>query len=222
MHILKSQKFSEKELVEYAASLSSKDGPISEKLLHWDFGPIMTMKYDLAAENYLFSGEDVPFHWDGAFYREPQKLLFYCTQTDGEGGETIFTDTTKIWKSLTSSEQEICKKVTLIYSTKKVAHYGGEIKIPLVQTHPLTGEVILRIAEKVETRLNPVSLNIVGAQNPDELYEFLKQKLYSDEYLYEHKWEEGDLLICDNFTYLHGRRALGQNKMRSFKRIQIL
>lgn len=222
MHILKSQAFSDEELVHFAQGLSEQSGELKNKLLHWEFGPLMTMKYDVNAQNYLFSDENVPFHWDGAFYKEPSKLLFYCTDTEGEGGETLFTDTEKIWDDLTYSEQEMCRKVTMIYSTNKVAHYGGEIRVPLVQTHPKTGKTIMRIAEKVETKLNPVKLEITGVENVDAFYAFLKEKLYNPKYLYQHSWEKGDVLICDNFTYLHGRRALGNNRSRSFKRIQIL
>jgi alpha-ketoglutarate-dependent taurine dioxygenase len=91
-----------------------------------------------------------------------------------------------------------------------------------VQKHPLRGTTILRMAEKVKTSLNPVTLEMEGIHHGEELYDFLKEKIYHKAFLYEHTWEKGDVVICDNFTYLHGRRPLGQNKTRSFKRIQIL
>jgi alpha-ketoglutarate-dependent taurine dioxygenase len=220
MHILKSQQFSDEELLQYARSLSTKSGDIKEQLLHWDFGPLMTMVFDREAKNYLFSDEAVPLHWDGAFYKEPRFLLFYCTESEGEGGETLFVDTEKIWSELPPILKEASLKVKLIYRTEKLAHYGGEICVPLVQKHPETGKVILRIAEKVETKLNPVSLEIQGESWG--LYEELVARCYSEKYQYAHRWEKGDLLVCDNFTYLHGRRELGNNKKRTFKRIQIL
>lgn len=222
MLILKSQVFNDQELVNYAASLSSKDGELEDKLLHWEFGPIMNMTYDKEARNYLFSDERVPFHWDGAFYKEPRLLLFYCTESEGEGGETIFTNTEKVWETLSESEQARCSKVNLTYKTNKIAHYGGEIKIPLVQKHPVTNRTILRLAEKVETELNPVELIIEGTEGSEKFYEEMVKKLYLPEFAYTHSWEKGDLIVCDNFTYLHGRKELKQNKQRSFKRIQIL
>lgn len=222
MLILKSQKFNDSELLEFAQTESSQVGGVKDKILHWDFGPIMNMHFDKKATNYLFSDEVVPFHWDGAFYREPMKLLFYCNESEGGGGETLFTNTEKIWNDLSSSEKEICSKIHLIYRTKKLAHYGGEINVPLMQKHPLTGNVILRLAEKVETQLNPVELEIHGIDDGEEFYEYLKRKLYHSDYMYSHPWEKGDLLVVDNFTYLHGRKSLGKNLKRSFKRIQIL
>lgn len=210
------------ELIEYATGLSEQMGSLQDKLLHWDFGPVMEMKFDEKAQNYLFSSEEVPFHWDGAFYREPAKLLFYCVESEGEGGETLFVNTELLWESLTSEEQEKCRQVMLTYRTEKKAHYGGEIALPLVQQHPTTGKTILRLAEEVETTLNPVTLTIDGIPDADEFYKMMRKKLYDEDFLYAHKWQKGDLVVCDNFTYLHGRNPLKQNLRRSFKRIQIL
>ena len=211
MLTLSSEKdLSEEKLLELARSHG--------ELLHWEFGPVMTMKFDAEAKNYLFSDEAVPFHWDGAFYKEPKLLLFYCTESEGKGGETIFADTTALWNSLTESEKEECRNVTLTYTTEKKAHYGGSITVPLVQKHPVTGETILRLAEKVETEKNPVTLTIDGAG--EDFYERMTKKLY--ESALSHSWEKGDLLIVDNFRFLHGRNPLGTNRRRTFKRIQIL
>lgn len=215
MHILKSQTFNDDSLLQFARSFGND-------LLCWDYGPIMEMKFDRDAKNYLFSDESVPLHWDGAFYKEPSKLLFYCTESEGEGGETVFVNTETIWKELSEKEKESCRKIRMIYKTEKLAHYGGLIDVPLVQNHPVTGEIIMRMAEKVETKLNPVELRILGTNDEKEFYQFMLSKLYDPKYQYVHRWERGDLVVCDNFTYLHGRKPLGQNKKRAFKRIQIL
>ena len=222
LSILKKRDFSDDELLNFAQGLSDKSGDIKNKLLHWDFGPIMDMKFNPEAPNYLFSSEKVPLHWDGAFYKEPRYLLFYCTETSGTGGETLFLNTEQLWESLSSSEKEECRKITLNYSTEKKAHYGGEISVSLVQLHPITGKTILRIAQKVETTLNPVTLKIEGTENADDFYNRMEKKLSDPRFLYTHQWEKGDVVICDNFTYLHGRKALEGNLSRSFKRIQIL
>lgn len=222
MYISKYNFTSDKDLIEYAAGLSQKAGDLRDKLLHWDFGPLMNMSYLSDAANYLFSAEKVPFHWDGAFYKEPVALLFYCTESSGEGGETLFSNTEKIWDSLSMEQKQKAEKITMTYRTEKKAHYGGEIRVPLVQKHPRTGKTILRLAERVETALNPVELIIDGVSDGEEFYQFLKEKLYSPEFMIAHKWEKGDLLVCDNFTYLHGRNALNLNLKRSFKRLQIL
>lgn len=214
MFTLKHKSFSAEELLSFARSLG--------EILHWDFGPIMEMRFDRNASNYLFSDGAVPFHWDGAFYKEPRFLLFYCTESLGTGGETLFTNTEHIYESLSAEEKDLCHRVVLTYRTEKKAHYGGEITLPLVGAHPISGKPILRLAERVETELNPVTLEIKGIEDTEAFYQKMVRKLYQPEFLRSHEWEKGDLLLCDNFTYLHGRRALGNNLKRSFKRIQIL
>lgn len=202
----------ESELVAFAKSQGD--------LLEWDFGAVMTMKLDPEAKNYLFSEEAVPFHWDGAFYREPSSLLFYCLESEGQGGETLFSNTELIWESLSVEEKALAMKVTLTYETEKKAHYGGKITVPLVQVHPKTGRTILRLAEEVTSEKNPVKLTVHGASR--EFFDSLVAKLYDPQFLITHEWKKGDLLLVDNFTYLHGRNPLLDNKKRTFKRIQIL
>ncbi|AUN96880.1 TauD/TfdA family dioxygenase [Bacteriovorax stolpii] len=222
--VLNAGEKSDEELLHYASSLSDKEGDLKNKILHWEFGPIMNMKFDENASNYLFSAEEVPLHWDGAFYKEPSHLLFYCVESLGVGGETIFVNTEALWNDLTTEEKLECESITLKYFTEKKAHYGGEINVPLVQKHPVSGRTILRLAERVETSLNPVGLQIESSRGIDTtaFYKKMCEKLYDPKYLYEHSWQKGDLVVCDNFTFLHGRRALKSNLKRSFKRIQIL
>lgn len=213
----------EPSLLNFARSLSDEPGPIERQLLHWEFGPIMRMRLDPNAKNYLFSSEAVPLHWDGAFYSEPRYLLFHCLESQGTGGETIFTSTESMWRDLDETRRQHMQKVTLTYTTEKRAHYGGQIKVPLVQSHPRTGRTILRFAEEVETQLNPVELKISSPLTDGrELYMDLKTQAYQAPHCYFHNWRPGDLVIADNYSLIHGRTPLKENVTRSFNRIQIL
>jgi alpha-ketoglutarate-dependent taurine dioxygenase len=209
---------SDTELTEFASLLSlQKD----EKLLNWSFGPVMKMKFDAKARNYLFSSETVPLHWDGAFFKVPHYLLFYCDNSEGEGGETFFVNTTKVYEDLNIEEIEQYRRVSLAYKTEKLSHYGGEFSTPLLDRHPETHRPVIRFAEKVDTELNPVNLTITNAPSGDFYQEF-KNKLYQSRHSYYHRWKPGDLVIVDNYTYLHGRKALQGNLKREFRRVQIL
>lgn len=198
----------DEELLEIAMSFGTE-------LLHWDFGPIMRMGFDREAKNYLFSAEEVPFHWDGAFYKEPRFLLFFCDESNGAGGETLFTDTTKM---LVDFELQELEQVRLNFKTEKLAHYGGEIDIPLLQIHPKTQAPILRFAEAVSSQKNPVTLKMSG--HAPDLYDRLTASAYRHTDV--QSWQTGDLVIVDNFRFIHGRRALNTNLSRRFRRIQIM
>ena len=199
---------SDDELLVIAKSFGSE-------LLHWEFGPIMKMGFDQEAKNYLFSAEEVPFHWDGAFFKEPRFLMFFCDESNGVGGETLFTDTTKMLQDFDVNE---LRSVRMNFKTEKLAHYGGEIDVPLLQTHPITNKPILRFAEAVSSQKNPVTLSMSG--HAPDLYERLKTSAYR--HTFEQTWQTGELIIVDNFRFIHGRRALNTNLSRRFRRIQIM
>jgi alpha-ketoglutarate-dependent taurine dioxygenase len=206
------------ELVAFAEAFS--DAP-SEKLLAWDFGTVMRMRYDPEAANYLFSAERVPLHWDGAFHREPRYLLFFCDSSEGEGGETEFVDTVALLGALPEARIARWQGVTLTYSTEKKAHYGGRFSTSLVRPHPVHGRQTLRFAEAVETERNPVHLEISGSDDPG-LYRELEALVRDPRFTYRHGWRPGDVVVVDNHSFLHGRAPLGANTGRSFRRVQIL
>jgi alpha-ketoglutarate-dependent taurine dioxygenase len=206
-------------LVNYAKNM----GP----LLEWEFGNVMEMHAQEQPKNYLFTEGPVPFHWDGAFHKTPRYLLFQCIEAPlpNCGGETIFSNTNKIWENSTEAEKKEWKNMTLTYKTEKLAHYGGTITVPLVQTHPEREMTILRFAEPVpSTMLNPVDVSIEGL-NLKEQELFLNQmasKCYSEKNCYSHTWKENDFLIADNHALIHGRNAFQEFSPRHLRRIQVL
>lgn len=196
------------------------------KTLQWSFGPVMEMKEDPDPQNYLFSREHVPFHWDGAFHVVADYLMFSCVEAPvaDAGGETLFTNTEALYAKAPSAQRKFWNEIEMRYATEKVAHYGGKIQSPLVQRHPHTGSLILRFAEAVQTKLNPVTLEVLGASERGavELIHDLTERIYSSEYCYRHEWQEGDLLFADNHSLIHGRTAFQKNCPRHLRRIQLL
>ena len=197
-----------------------------EGILEWDFGPVMEMKVDPQAQNYLFTRERVPFHWDGAFHRVPSYLAFHCLEApvSGGGGETLFTDTERVWEAASPEDRALWSRLRLTFETEKLAHYGGKISGPLVQPHPRSGRPTLRFAEAVETDKNPVRLTVHGA-TPSEATGFLTtigRYAYDRRFCLVHRWERGDFLIADNHRLLHGRNGFTSDSPRHLRRVQVL
>lgn len=221
-HILLFQGFPalEKEmLVEYAESI--------DPVLAWDFGKVMEMQVKADAQNYLFTTNSVPFHWDGAFHQVPRYLLFHCIEAPLKhaGGETLFTNTQQIWENTSFLQQQEWQTLHLCYETEKLAHYGGRITQPLVAQHPDTGKTILRFAEPVPSSFkNPVKVSVEGysPETSEQLIQDIAQTCYDPRYCYTHCWEENDLLLADNYALIHGRHAFKEFSPRHLRRIQIL
>ena len=205
------------------AQFSKNLGP----LLSWEFGHIMEMKPNPFTKNYLFTQGAVPFHLDGAFYQAPHYLIFHCVAAPetGCGGETIFCNTEMLYRDATATEKMHWKKLSLTYRTEKLAHYGGNVSVPLIYQHPVTRKKTIRFAEPVSKEmLNPVSVHVNELDEPQSNYfigEFSK-KCYQDAYCYTHLWQENDILIADNFSLLHARTAFTKASQRHLRRIQVL
>ncbi|MEO6596611.1 MAG: TauD/TfdA family dioxygenase [Planctomycetota bacterium] len=210
------------ELLAYCRSAVT-DG--SDPLLHWDFGPVMELEPSDTAKNYLFSREPVPFHWDGVFFQVPHVLVFQCLEApeEGAGGETLFCLAEKLYLHLPADKRDRWAKVSITYKTDKVAHYGGEVTIPLFGTHPLKGTRVVRFAEAVATEKNPVTTTVSGvsAGEAEELVSYFTEQIYSDEFCRVHRWQPGDLVLADNHSLMHGRRGFTRNARRRIRRIQI-
>lgn len=196
-------------------------------LLHWNFGPVMEMKVDQQTQNYLFTDGDVPLHWDGAFHQEPRFLLFHCIKAPlpTAGGETFFVNTEMVWENARIEQKKAWSTYTLQFSTEKRAHYGGAFTQRMLTVHPDTGKTILRFAEPVgEDYLNPVSVQIINQSEPrsrailNQISKTMRQKRVCA----THTWQQGDFLLADNFSLLHGRNAFTQPSSRHLRRIQIL
>lgn len=197
------------------------------KPLQWEFGAINDLKVKINAENYIFTDHAVPMHWDGAFVGTiPHIILFQCIkapQKEDMGG-TTFCNTDHIVKNLTTEKKDYWKGITISYTTKKIAHYGGKITQKLIQEHEVDKQKeVIRYAEPVDD-LNPVKLEIHGLKNQsaEDFIGEMKSILYDDENLYIHRWETNDIVLADNHMLLHGREAFHNPNERYIQRINIL
>lgn len=200
------------------------------EILKWEFGSVLDLKMKEDAPNHIFTKGRVELHWDGAFVKENPRYNFFQCLEGAEptiGGETIFTNTNKVWQLADQQKRDIWKQTTIDYETEKKAHYGGLISNPLADIHPDTNETRIRFIEPYNednAEVNPMKVNVQSVTQESE-EEFLKNftaRLYQDDVLYEHVWQKGDFLIADNNALLHGRNAFKGISKRHLQRIHVL
>jgi L-tyrosine isonitrile desaturase/decarboxylase len=210
--------YTKKQFLEFAQSIG--------KILEWEFGEINELKIDKDAKNYLYSNEKVPFHWDGAFKLVPTLLLFHCIKAPEKksGGETLFTNTTRIINELSEKKYNEYQKIQLSYETDKLAHYGGKISGALISKHLKNDKEVLRYAEPVQTRLNPVSLAVKDMTKSEQCnFEHeMSSLIYDKRYCYQHVWKDNDIVLADNHALIHARNQINHASPRHLRRIQIL
>ena len=192
----------------------------------WDFGAVNDLRVKADTRNYLYTNHDVPFHWDGAFVsRAPHYIIFHCdiAPTSRGGGETLFCDTTRLFANASAEVRELWERIVITYTTEKIVHYGGTFTSPMVVQHPLNGRPVLRYAEPV-VDLNPVELSIEGLDGMDQhaFIDDMRRRLNDERCCYAHTWVKGDLVIADNYTLLHGRRAFAPGVQRHIRRVNVI
>lgn len=196
------------------------------KVLEWPPGEVVDLVVEDDPKNYLFASGDVPFHWDGAFVEDnPRWFFFQCLDaTPGAGGETVFSDTTAVYRDADPETRELWSKISMTYSTEKLAHYGGQVTEKLISQHPATGLPVLRFAEPLDPEVykNPVFVSVDGVEDQDAFLSNLAGVVHSRDYCYDHEWQAGDILLADNFSLIHGRNAFSGPTNRHLQRVEVI
>ena len=184
------------------------------------FGAVHELKVDPEPDNYLYTEREVPLHWDGAFLGViPRWLVFQCVAAPppGAGGETTFSDTTRVLARASAEQRERWARARFRYTTAKVAHYGGSFSSPVICAHPTLGFTVIRFAEPVFD-LNPVNVEQIAGDDCSDL----APALYAPTALLALAWADGDLVLADNHTLLHGRRPFDIAAPRHIFRVNVL
>lgn len=194
------------------------------EIQEWDFGAVNELRVSGDAQNYLYTNREVPFHWDGAFAgRVPRLIFFHCDEAPqpGTGGETLFTDTSRLLEFADTETQDKWRGIEITYTTEKIVHYGGSFTSPMITGSG--GCEVIRYAEPVAD-LNPVYLKIRGldADEQEAFVEDMRHRLREDGCCYRHTWMDGDVVIADNRVLLHGRSAFAEDSRRLIRRVNIL
>ncbi len=88
---------------------------------------------------------------------------------------------------------------------------------PVVRTHPATGRKALYV-----NRLMTVGIEDMDEQESDELLALLFDHQEQRQFVYEHVWRVGDILMWDNRCTLHARTDFSAGERRLMRRVTIL
>lgn len=103
------------------------------------------------------------------------------------------------------------------YISKSLSRYTR----PLIESHPVDGQPISNLATRgyVEPDVDAESLPSL----PDNRYIAEAMSAFyvaiDNSVVYEHSWQEGDVLVADNHTFLHARLAEAPDATRRLSRI---
>ena len=171
---------------------------------------------------------EMHFHSDQCHQERPARgSMLYAMEVPSKGGNTLFANAYKAYETLPDAIRRRIegRRALNAYdydsaATKrgtKVADGVPSYVHPVVRTHPATGRRALYV-----NRLMTVRIEGLPAEESDELLEKLFEHQERREFIYEHVWRPGDLLLWDNRCTLHARTDFSPHERRLLRRVTIL
>jgi taurine dioxygenase len=153
--------------------------------------------------------------------------MLYALEVPSTGGNTLFANGYKAYETL---PDEIKRRIdgrnalnAYDYDTAamkrgtRIAEGVPSHVHPVVRTHPATRRKALYV-----NRLMTVRIEGLPARESDELLDLLFDHQERREFIYEHVWRPGDLLMWDNRCALHARTDFSPSERRLMRRVTIL
>ena len=167
---------------------------------------------------------EMMFHSDTPYYEKPLKAtMLYALEIPSHGGNTLFSNSYRAAETLPEEiKQRISHKKALhIYDYgnqhKTAESYSKEIHPhfahPIFRKHPETGRSALFVSELMTEEILGVS-----KQESQDLLNLLFQHQSKNEFVYEHQWRVGDLMLWDNRCSVHARTDFPKDERRMLRR----
>jgi taurine dioxygenase len=171
---------------------------------------------------------EMHFHTDQCHQERPAMAsMLYAIEVPSSGGNTLFANGYTAYETLPADIKRRIddRKALNAYdyesaSTKRGTQLAEGVPSyvhPVVRTHPATGRKALYV-----NRLMTVRIEGMPERESDELLAFLFDHQEQREFVYEHVWRPGDLLMWDNRCTLHARTDFSAGERRLMRRVTIL
>src|SRR6266568_2923954 len=171
---------------------------------------------------------EMQFHSDQCHQERPAMAsLLYAIEVPSKGGNTLFANGYKAYETL---QEAIKRRIDGHKALNAYDYHTASMKRgtrlaegvpcyahPVVRTHPATGRKTLYV-----NRLMTVRIEGMPARESDELLNVLFDHQERREFVYEHIWRPGDLLMWDNRCVLHARTDFSPDERRLMRRVTIL
>lgn len=174
-----------------------------------------------------FGDADMWFHIDSGYAERPYKYtILYAMELPSKGGNTLFCNGYKAYdalpaelkrklaghKALHIHEYLRTEKVDITKDISGSPHFYH----PVFVTHPETGKKVLFV-DRLMTR----HIEGFDAEESERILNQLFDHMESPQFVYEHVWRLGDVVMWDNRVAPHGRTLFPREENRLLRRCTI-
>jgi alpha-ketoglutarate-dependent taurine dioxygenase len=171
---------------------------------------------------------EMHFHSDQCYQERPAMAsMLYAIEVPSKGGNTLFANAYAAYETLPEAIKRRIEGRRALnaydYDTAatkrgtKVAEGVPTYVHPMVRTHPATDRKALYV-----NRLMTVRIEDMPEEESTELLDFLFDHQEQRQFIYEHVWRVGDILMWDNRCTLHARTDFSAGERRLMRRVTIL
>jgi alpha-ketoglutarate-dependent taurine dioxygenase len=158
----------------------------------------------------------LPLHTDGVLLgTQVDLIILFAQRASGTAnGSTLVCDQLQAWADMPAELQKLVDGRPLEYQVEERGYFtsvpNGWYPISTQRDYGRIRSLNLALPFKAD---EPASWSVrvpgVSAEESEQLLQELSDHLNQPQYLYQHRWQVGDLLVIDNQRTLHGRRGLG-------------
>jgi taurine dioxygenase len=171
---------------------------------------------------------EMQFHSDQCYRERPAMgTMLYSIEIPSKGGNTLFANAYKAYEALPPDVRQRVegRKAVQVYDydggvldrKNMVAPEAGmSFAHPLARTHPATGRKALYV-----NRLMTHHIEGLPREESDKLLALMFETMERPDFIYEHRWRVGDVLLWDNRCTLHARRDFDPEENRWMRRVTI-
>ncbi len=170
---------------------------------------------------------EMQFHSDMCYIEKPAKGTFlYAIEIPSVGGDTHFLNMYAAYDALPADiKAKIDGRVAVnVFQYGSTSREGNNPNFdehphythPMVRTHPDSGRKALFINRLMTWSIEGME-DAESAALLDRLFDHIEQP----QFIYEHKWRVGDLLLWDNRCTLHARTDFSDKERRLLRRCVI-
>jgi len=171
---------------------------------------------------------EMQFHSDQCYQERPAMAsMLYAIEVPSKGGNTLFANAYAAYETLPEAIKRRIegRRALNAYDYDTAATKRGTMVAdgvptcvhPVVRTHPATGRKALYV-----NRLMTVRIEGMPDEESSELLDFLFDHQEQRQFVYEHVWRVGDILMWDNRCTLHARTDFSADERRLMRRVTIL
>ena len=168
------------------------------------------------------------FHSDTCYVERPAMAsMLYAMEVPSRGGNTLYANGFRAHDALSGEMKELLrgKRALNVYDymgnpTHRAESLASDVKQyahPILRTHTPTGRKALYV-----NRLMTWSILGLSPEQSRETLSLLFDHQEKPEFVYEHVWAPGDLLLWDNRSCLHARTDFDTNERRRLRRVTVL